>query len=762
MHTGSKTNIKIAASGTDREKLRFVNLSHLSRLNFEFYLDVWRGLRPFQYKLDRRASPQTSVLTKQFFGFCLAVPTSQRECEHILSLVRESGVGAIRFDFCYDQDYELGEALLSGLRELEVEVLLHLVQPLEAARQFPHAAALADWQCFLETTSKRFEGLFGALEIGTTINRVKWAGYDLEGFIAMWEVAHAFCKTHKMTLVGPNVTDFEPQYNAGTLGLLARRKMLPDIHSNNLFAERSIEPEDADHKMLGYTFRFLHGFDLVKKMSLLTSIAKRYAIERNWSTCAFWTIPRIARLLPQPDEQMADYLVRYYILCASHGGFERIYWGPLVSYREGLVDDGTEDRSSSDHRDVVAFYSSYPGELDQWRKRPAFSAMAALTRQMADFQYVATRCSKAGLEIHEFKNGEATCLVAWTMNGGIARVRDCIHEASLQSLDTIYNRDGEFCRLCPDFITQSPIFLHWKDGEAPEVLGSARRLQQTVAARAPKGLDYFEYKTDRWWGILLASSKEEANQITDALRPEAIAACAEQASLRKSRNAIWTVEDPRNSVGSVVVKKPARIAWHKRILDRKKPSKALRSWNGTSELMRRGVETARVVAYFESTRKEDVFDNWFICEQVVGGRSVRDFFSRFAQGESPVEGYTLDTFSAQLIPFVLNMHAKGVFFRDLAGGNILIDSTREGILAFSLIDTARVRCERKGVSLSHRVEDLKRLTNKLSQEQQLDFMNRYLSKIGKRFTPAQRLSFQLYEVKTKLKRHKRRLLKKFR
>ncbi len=215
-------------------------------------------------------------------------------------------------------------------------------------------------------------------------------------------------------------------------------------------------------------------------------------------------------------------------------------------------------------------------------------------------------------------------------------------------------------------------------------------------------------------------------------------------------------------MGSVVVKKPARIAWHKRILDRKKPSKALRSWNGTSELMRRGVETARVVAYFESTRKEDIFDNWFICEQVVGGRSVRDFFSRFAQGESTIEGYTLDVFSAQLITFVLHMHSRGVFFRDLAGGNILIDSTQAGILAFSLIDTARVRCERKCVSLSHRVEDLKRLTNKLSQEQQLDFMNRYLSKIGKRFTPAQRLSFQLYEVKTKLKRHKRRLLKKFR
>lgn len=765
MPTGSKINIQVADSEAGSEKLRFVNLSHFSRLNFEFYSEAFRGLRPFQYKLNRRSSPQASVLTKQFFGFCLAVPINERECEHVLSLVRESGVGAVRFDFSYGQDYELGASLLTELRELEVEVLLHLVQPIEAARQCLQPDALSDWKCFLETSCERFEGLFGALEIGTTINRVRWAGYSLDGFLAMWELAYEFCKAQEIILVGPNVTDFEPQYNAGTLGILARRKMLPDIHSNNLFAERSVEPEDADHKMLGYKFRNLHSYDLVKKISLLTSITKRYGIKQNWSTCAFWTIPRIARLLSRPEEQMADYLVRYYILCASHGGFERIFWGPLVSYREGLVDDGTEDRSSSDHRDVVAFYSSYPGELDQWRKRPAFRAMAGIVRQLSEFQYVAARCSEAGLEIHEFKNDEATCLVAWTMNGGIARVKDCIDEASLEAVDTVYNRDGELCNACPDFVTQSPIFLHWKGGEAPKVLRSARRLPQTVAARAPKGLDYFEYKTDRWWGILLASSKEEANQLLDALRPEVIATCTEQASLRKSRNAIWTVadpRDPRDTAGSVVVKKPAYIAWHKKILDRNKPSKALRSWNGSSELMRRGVQTARVVAYFESTRKEDTFDNWFICEQVNGGRSVRDFFTRFAQGEGTVEGYTFDAFSAQLIRFVLHMHSRGVFFRDLAGGNILIDLSQEGTLVFSLIDTARVRCERKAIKLSHRIEDLKRLTNKLNHAQQLIFMNRYLSNIGSQFTLAQRISFKLYEYKTGLKRQKRRLLKKFR
>ena len=44
------------------------------------------------------------------------------------------------------------------------------------------------------------------------------------------------------------------------------------------------------------------------------------------------------------------------MLCAASGAFERIYWGPLVSRREGLVDDGTglpEDRSVRDGFGII-------------------------------------------------------------------------------------------------------------------------------------------------------------------------------------------------------------------------------------------------------------------------------------------------------------------------------------------------------------------------------------------------------------------------
>ena len=266
MPTGSKTDKQGTTQKAAGGKRRFVKLSHFSRQNFEFYLDILRGLRPFQYTLERKPEAEASVLTTQFFGLCLAVPSSASECAQILSFVGESSVGAIRFDFSYDQDYERASELLSGLRELEVNVLLHLVQPLRAASEMPGDRAMSEWKAFLETSCELFKGLFEAIEVGTTINRARWAGYDLEGFIATWEIAYEFCQRQKITLVGPNVTDFEPQYNAGTLGALARRRILPDIHSNNLFAERSIEPEDADHKMLSYAFRHLHGYNLIRKI----------------------------------------------------------------------------------------------------------------------------------------------------------------------------------------------------------------------------------------------------------------------------------------------------------------------------------------------------------------------------------------------------------------------------------------------------------------------------------------------------------------
>ena len=211
-----------------------------------------------------------------------------------------------------------------------------------------------------------------------------------------------------------------------------------------------------------------------------------------------------------------------------------------------------------------------------------------------------------------------------------------------------------------------------------------------------------------------------------------------------------------------MVKKPINMAWHKRILDRKKPSKALRSWNGTAELMRREIETPRTVAYFESKDSTDMMNNWFVCEYMDGGLSVRNFWAGFATDEIEVYGFTFEVFCEKLIDFIIKCIDGGVLFRDLSGGNVLVQVEPEQSLKFSLIDTARARCNPWGVEIPDRISDLKRLVLKLRPDQQVEFMDKYLGRLGGSFGLKYRFEFKLYALKTDLKRLKRRLIRKFR
>ncbi|HKK19553.1 MAG TPA: lipopolysaccharide kinase InaA family protein, partial [Opitutales bacterium] len=664
----------------------------------------------------------------------------------------------------YGQDSELIDQFILDLSDRGLRVLLHLVQPVEAAQAMPEPEALEAWGRFLERTLRRFEGKVEAVEIGTTINRAKWSGYRLKGFMALMEVSFRICRAHRVAVVAPNVTDFEPQYNAGILALLARRNLLPDVHSNNLFAERAIEPEDYDRKILGHRFASLHGFDLRKKMRLLAAIAAGHGLARNWSTCAFWTLPRIDRWLAWPEQQMADYLSRYYIICASVGSFERIYWGPLVSFREGLVDDGTFSRSDNDPnaRDVVSYYDRMRGKSQDWRCRPAFDAMRTLCGQLTGATHLKDHAGSpaSGLEAHAFSKMGRTIFALWTRNGHHARLRDCFSAADLAELESALDRDGKIFPEPPVFFGQSPIYLIWPVGYQPRFLASAGPVPHLVVARPESGYDYHEFDEANWRGLIRADSPEAAKRLAGKLSPDSIGQPSETGILRKARNAIWTVEHPLDPGRMLVVKKPIRMAWHKRILDRRKPSKARRSWNGTSELMRRGINTPEVVAYFESKTPGDLLNNWFICEHFESRLNVRGFFSQYADGTDAVEGIAFEAFAEQLVDFIFRMHTTGVYFRDLAGGNVLVDINDKHEIIFSLIDTARIRCQPFAISNRRRIADLKRLVLKLNAEQQVHFMNMYLGRLGTRFGLLDRIGFKLFAFKVHLKRIKRRWRKK--
>ena len=200
------------------------------------------------------------------------------------------------------------------------------------------------------------------------------------------------------------------------------------------------------------------------------------------------------------------------------------------------------------------------------------------------------------------------------------------------------------------------------------------------------------------------------------------------ALLRKARKPSGLADRAtRNGIGR---KQPFRMPFTRKFFDRFKPSKALRSWNGASELLRRGIETARPVAYFEKPGDISLLQNYYICEYVDADFSVRQIFSAFASGEKTYEGISEEDAYRQVSDFVLMMHGRGVFFRDLSGGNILVKETADNTLTFSLIDTGRAHFFNRGTPLSKRISDLTRICNKLHPEGRDRFMQMYLASIG--------------------------------
>ncbi len=678
---------------------------------------------------------------------CIGVATAGDSAidAYVIQQLKALGVCQVRLDFTYgDAGNHVGR-FLQSLCDEGLSVMLHLVQPFEAARKMHAPDAQQQWQEFVADTLARYGDRIELLEIGSTINRKRWAGYTLQTFLTAWGLAHNEARTRKIRLAGPNITDFEPPYNIGILSILKSRGQLPDIHTDNLFSERCTEPERDDHKILGHRLAPLGGFRLVKKAFVLQEIGQHFGVPQLHSPAAFWTLPRIHRLLPEGEQKQADYLARYMLLCAASGALQRAGWGPLICHREGLIDDGVEDYPKLER---ITHYASVLGT--EFRLRPAFNAYKTFAGLIPDSYYEACLDDANGLEVHAFSNQDRLIHAAWTINGRAAALRDIYNSADLQAAVCI-SRDGERLAQAPDFVTESPVYLCWPKGRSVEVNKSAGLIRD-LAIHAHAGKRHFFYREGEWRGAMLAGNLDAFELLKTALNPDKIEAPRRDAILRRARNAIWTIPDPRDPAKKLVIKQPVRMHLHKKLLDRFKPSKGLRSWNGACELLRRGVETARPVAYLEKVGDASLTQNYYICEYVEADFSAREIFSAFARGEKSYQGISDEDMYTQLAEYLLTMHGRGVFFRDLSGGNILVSKGNDGRLDFSLIDTARAHFYQRGTVLPKRISDLTRICNKLHAEGRNRFMQIYMDRLGKPFSLRWQLPFHIYNAKVVIKR----------
>ncbi|WP_024930263.1 lipopolysaccharide kinase InaA family protein [Methylophilus sp. OH31] len=689
------------------------------------------------------------AIPDDFIGLCVASNADPATDDYVLEQLQTLGVKRVRLDISDDDARHDQERFLRRLLAVGVRVTLHVVQPYEAARNMRSSAVQAEWARFVSELLQAYATEIAALEIGNTVNRKKWAGYDMPGFMLAWQIAYDLARAHQVVVVGPNIQDFEPLYNISLLKTLGQDRRLPDVHSNNLFVERVVEPELADFRILKHKWTRSFKFNLIKKAKLLQKIGDDLGVPTLVSPVAFWAIFRIKRRFPDGAQKQADYVTRYFTLLAASGALRHANWGAFICHREGLIDDGLTD-AEYPALERVAYYKSADGECADYQQTPGFAAFKMVSHWLNGAQYIAPVSTGEGLEIHHLQQRGYAVHIAWTVNGQCALLDQVYSPHSLQQAQ-IFNRDGELVPGMP-LLTESPLYLVWPQAEQIVLRTTRPVLSGTVIHAHIAGQQYFPIQEGDWRGMILAANAEEAQQLWRAWHPETLSPPAKEAALRHARNAIWSLPDPRDTAQQVTVKKPVRMYWHKTLLDRYKPSKAKRSWNGAMELLRRGVGTAMPLAYFEHANDPTLKRNFFISAYVPHEFAISKAFLAFKNGDSHFEGIAAETLYHAFARFCLHMHSSGIYFRDFSGGNILVQRQSDGALHFVLIDTARLHASATAIMIKQRLADLTRALHKLHWDGRKQFLQMYLGMTGRRLGWQFLWPFYLYDFKVSLKK----------
>jgi hypothetical protein len=699
-----------------------------------------------------------------FIGVSVASNEDPAVDSYIIVQLETLGIKHVRLDFSYSDLGSFNERFLKKLISEDLLITLHLVPPFDAAKNMQDPNEQSQWRKFLDDVINRYGANIKQIEIGNTINRKRWAGYTLDSFFITWQIAYEKIKSKGIKLLGPNIQDFEPIYNIGILNNLQKLNQLPDVHTDNLFVERVIEPERFDHRVLQYRWSRLFKYNLVKKARILQKIGQDFGINQTSSSAAFWAIYRIKRTIDNPEQKQADYLTRYFTLLAASGALKQANWGALICNREGLINDGLT-HGDYPNLERIAHYQTADGFLNQYERYPSFYALKTVHQFLNGAYYQSTIASAQGLEVHHFNQNNMQVHIAWTTNGKAAYLADIYAKNTLNSAK-ILDRDGNLLDRNVIFIWERPIYLCWdKDVNIEAKLHPKPTKNLAIHAYVDK-LQYFTYNMNGWTGLILAKDETEANMLRQSLNPNLLNAPEKHLSLRHARNVIWAMEDPRDSNAQLIIKQPVKMYPHKALLDRFKPSKAKRSWNGAMELLRRDIGTAMPIAYFEKVGDSSLKQNYYFCEHVKADANIGQIFSNFAKGETEFKGISSEEIYHQFAKFTHRMHHRGVYFRDYSGGNILVNIENDKQLSFSLIDTARIHSFNYPILFKYRIADLTRACHKLHKPGRHRFMQIYLGLSGKKFNLVPQLRFVLYDFKVKLKRTVgrkgiKRLLKRF-
>jgi len=263
----------------------------------------------------------------------------------------------------------------------------------------------ASWAAFLDDVFSALSSLCTHFEVGHAWNRTKWGVWDHQEYITLARAAVPLAEKHSVRLVGPAVIDFEFHLYPPTLRAVAFDKV-----SSLLYVDRTGAPENAQF-----------GWTTAKKLALWKAIVETlYRRPKGcWITEMNWPLVGAGEYSPAPgrpcvtEEEQANYLVRYFVICLASGLVERIYWWQLAAPGYGLIDNrGAE-----------------------WRKRPGYFALRQMVR-LLEGSWFEGREPVREVEVFWFQKNGFRFAVCWTRRGTVD------HEFSPVPR-RIFGRDGE-------------------------------------------------------------------------------------------------------------------------------------------------------------------------------------------------------------------------------------------------------------------------------------------------------------------------------
>lgn len=703
--------------------------------------------------LDHQPQPGADI-PKDFFGVNLAPGDDPATDDYILEHLQQLGINQVRMDFSYESHDAPAQRLLDRLLEQGLDVMLDLLPPLgEAGLIFDDVEAQQRWADFLHRVFSQYKGRVGCFEIGNTPNRGRWSGFSSPSFVMASYIASQQAQEFDIRLAGPNVSDFEPLYNATYLGLLQRLGATPHTHTDNLFVERVMEPEAYDHRVLGRLAREPLKLNLVKKARILQAMGNAAGCEQLLCTYTCWTVKRLRRRSAWPEQKRVDYLVRYLALAAASEALSRVYWGPLLCSRDGLIDDGADDYPVVDQ---VSFYQKIRGSADHFAPSPGFYALAHTVRRLAGAQCTGVEHDAHGLSLFSYRCAAGkNFLLAWCRDGQ-TRPLDQVLSANCSEQARFVNAIGEPVAK-PAVICEHPLFIDLPEGyKRPTCNKLHEDKTATIVHLSSPQWQSVAYADSSWIGARMLRQDNQWDDIplADTLLPEKIVALPEQRVLRDVRNRLWNVDDPRGLCDQVTVKLN-RVKGIKRFTYRFRPSKGRRHWDNACQMLRRGVETPLPIAFYESPEQAGIRDSWYLCQFVPKAFSARDVYGAFRKGEQQYDGKDKEYWFELIAAFVCNMHDKQVIHRDLSAGNLLLEPMADGSVRPLAIDIGRAWIwsgPGSRVRHRHRMLDLIRIAYKLNWTDRQRFIEIYESHLGKSLSPAWRIPFLYYDSKQGLKK----------